>query len=262
MTNEELLLYKEKIQHGNVDAIFVVANYYYENQEYEKAFLTISRFKYQYSKEGFKKLGYYYEKGIGTAIDYKKAYEYYLKAYEMGDIGAGFNIALMFYKQGKYEECIKYLVEGRINNHLPSLRLLGELYYKGIGVDQNNQIAIQIYKAIVELGDKSYIDKIGKLYYQMEEYYEAFKYFSLGSEILDYDCIYHLAICYSKGQGVSQDIPKAIYYYEIGANNNHVGCIYNLAIHYQNGIGVSVNLDRANQLFEMYSKLKKAKNNL
>ena len=80
-------------------------------------------------------------------------------------------------------------------------------------------------------------------------------YFEKGKNAFDLDAIYHLAICYVKGQGVHTDIKKGLDLYEIGAKRNHAKCIYNLAIHYQKGIGVNVDLKKAGYLFAKYQEL-------
>ena len=257
MNDEELLLCKERVKYGDPDSIIALTNYYLENSDYQRAFLVISRFAYLDHAEGFKKLGYFYEKGYGTPVDDEKAIFYYQKAYEKGDVSAGFNIALLYYKNKKYGDSVAYLVNGRLNNHIPSISLLAELYLKGLGVDKSVEIAINLYYEIIALGECSYYDKVGKIYYQIGEYYKAVEHFNLGAEKLDYDAIYHLAICYSKGQGVPLDIAKAIYYYEIGARNNHPGCIYNLAMHYEKGIGVQQNKEKSQLLLEKYQRLTK-----
>ena len=260
MTQEEILLCKEKIKYGDQDAIILLANYYLENGEEVKAFLTISRFEYLDSTNGFKKLAFFYERGIGTEVDFERAIYFYKKAYDKGDTKSGYNIALLYFKRSEYDLSFPYLCEGKMNGHIPSIKLLSLFYEKGLGVDKNIEIAIKLLEEALNLGDYSCYDRIGKIYYQNEEYYQAVINFQKGYEKLDYDAIYHLAICYSKGQGVPLDIAKAIYLYEIGANNNHLGCINNLIVHYENGIGVKQNLEKSKQLREKLERIKNAKN--
>ena len=259
MNDEELLKCKEKASSGNPDAIIKLADYYLEIGDKEKAFLAITRFSYVNSVIGKRKLGYFYHYGIGCEIDIEKALFYYRIAYEQGDYISGYNIALILLKEEKYDECIPYLTFGMMNNHVNSIKLLASFYLKGFGIDVNQNIAINLYSRCIELGDNSCYNKIGMIYYQNGECDLAVQYFQKAADLMDLDGIYHLAICYSKGQGVPMDEIKAVHLYEIAANNNHLKSIYNLAIHYQNGIGVEKDLDKANQLFELHLKMKNVK---
>ena len=52
------------------------------------------------------------------------------------------------------------------------------------------------------------------------------------------DCIFNLAVCFSKGEGVKKDLIKSKKLYKNAAKKNHLDSIYNLANCYERGLGV------------------------
>ena len=94
-------------------------------------------------------------------------------------------------------------------------------------------------------------------YYQKQNYLEAFNYFTKGANRLDKNCLYHLGVCYSKGQGTYVDMQKAIYYFELASRHGDNRSLYNLFVIYSKGIGVAVDLEKAKTYQEKYENSKK-----
>ena len=232
MTLYEFEEIKDLASVGHKDSLHSLIDYFYENNEHEKAFLHAQKFMYMSDAEGLRKLGFFYERGIGTEIDLQKAKDCYKKAFELGDYVSGYNLALIYLQEQEYDKGLFYLSVGKYYGHIPSIKKLAELYFTGEKIEKNLLVAIELFKVLIDKGEIIYLDYIGRAYYQLEEYRLAFEYFKKGSEIPLAESIYHLAICYSKGKGTSIDIQKAIKLYEKGVELNHLGCIYNLALHY------------------------------
>ena len=244
-------------QIGDSEAIIELARFYCGSKSFPLAFQTISRFEYVEDAVGYRELGKYYEKGIGTSVDFDKAQKYYIKSYELGDYVAGYLEAVYLSKNERYMEAAQYLTLGLLNDYVPAIKMLADYYLKGLGLEKNLEIAIKLYSKLLDMGESKYYDVIGKIYYQRKDYLTAFSYFEKGANLFDVEAIYHLAICYAKGQGTGMDSVKAVHYYEIGENHNHAKCIYNLAFHYKNGIGVKKDEEKANQLLAKYELLNK-----
>lgn len=73
---------------GNRDAIYAIAEMYYKSNEYEAAFKWYGKAAKRDYPIAFYKMGYMYESGIGTRMNIKFAYEWYLKAYRSGYLQA------------------------------------------------------------------------------------------------------------------------------------------------------------------------------
>lgn len=256
MTLYELEKTKEMANIGSNIALNELVDYFYEKKEYEKAFLHAQKFLYTNDSNGLRKLGFFYENGIGIEIDIDKAKECYQKAFDLEDYLSGYNLALIYLKENDLEKHLYYLSIGKYYKHIPSIKMLADLYFKGEKIEKNLDIAIELYKQLVERGENKYIDNIGKAYYQEEKYDLAFQYFEKGSEMNIVDSIYHLAICYSKGQGVFIDPSKAVELYKTAIKYDHIKSIYNLAIHYLNGIGVEKDIEKGNLLLKQYEEKK------
>lgn len=111
---------------------------------------------------------------------------------------------------GKLQACANY-GDKRCQN------MLGLWYDKGIGTNQNFQLAFEWYKKAAE-----------------QEYLSAFG---------------NIGDLYRKGNGVEQNIEKAIEFYNKGVYGNHSGCQYKLGLRYLKGEGVEENPQMAFSLF-------------
>ena len=256
MEKDLLLLYEEKSKYNDIESIISLADYYLENNEDSKSFALLRKFEYLEDSNGYRKLAYLYENGRGVDRNIDEAIKYYEKAYALGDISSGYNLALLYIREKQYEKSIPYLADGRYQGHLKSIRVLADLYRLGLGVSKNEDIAVNLYIEAVELGDTSLYDQIGSLYYQKQDYLSAFSYFEKGANLLDKNSLYHLGICYSKGQGTYLDMQKAIYYFELAVKQGDYRPLYNLSVIYEKGIGVSVDLDKSKKLLEKYENIK------
>ena len=248
MNELEVKTLQDKAAVGDVTAISELIDYYLANNEIEKAKMEAERLRYVSSAFGYRKLASLYLNGLLLDDNNKTAKEYLIKAYDLGDETSGYNLALLLIKENNPSESIKYLTTGANNNHIPSIKLLALLYFKGDGVAKDLQISLSLLKKALELGDNSVIPAIGKISYQLGDYDEAFKYFTIGVNHHDLDAIYHLGLCYAKGLGTKQDFNQARFYYQMGANLNDPNCLYNLSLYYRNGIGVEPNIALADTL--------------
>ena len=250
MNSCELEKLQERASIGELNAIISLVDFYIENKDLYHAKLEIERLKYIHQIEAYRKLGFIYSCGLIGEADYSMAKEYYLKAYELGDEVSGYNIALLYIKEGKADLAIPYLTFGVSSNHVPSIKLLAKLYLSGEVVSKDLEIALSLLKKAHELGEISVCSSLGKICYQLHKYDEAFTYFSIGAKEKDLDSIFYLGLCYASGLGVKQDFSKARYYYEQGANLNEPRCLYNLSLYYKDGITVEKSEALASSLYQ------------
>ena len=250
MNSYELNRLQERATLGDVNAISELIDFYIGEGDIYHAKLEAERLKFISSTLAYRKLGFIYVNGILGETDIETAKEYFQKGFDLGDDVSGYNLALIHIKEGYPERSISYLTSGVSNDHIPSIKLLANLYIKGESVTKDLDIALALLKKVYDLGETSVISSLGKVCYQLKKYEEAFKYFAIGSQNKDLDSIYYLGLCYANGLGTKQDFQKARFYYEQGANLNEPRCLYNLSLYYRNGVGVEQNLQLADKLLE------------
>lgn len=90
-----------------------------------------------------------------------------------------------------------------------SCKLLGHLYYRGNGMKQDIDKAIQYYKKSCDLGDNYACGHIGFIYYKKEDFKRAKDIFAKSCEKLEGNSCGLLAEMYTNGKGVKKDLSKA-----------------------------------------------------
>ena len=109
------------------------------------------------------KLGLCKLKGIGTEANEKEAFEWFSKGAELGSKGAMYMKGeCLFYGVGTEEDkssavtcftqAASYEYED-IDRVIPSILALAECYKKGLGVEQNHDAALELYRKATEYGD-------------------------------------------------------------------------------------------------------------
>lgn len=103
-----------------------------------------------------------------------------------------------------------------------SYALIGECYYKGIGVIKNFLEAFEWFKKSANLNDPYGINWLGVCYYKgngvAQNYNQAFQYFKQNADAGIPISMTNLGICYHNGSGVNQDHEKAKYWFKKSAD--------------------------------------------
>ena len=249
LTELELNTLITKADQSDVKAMIKLADYYRSIDQLDKAFKYVHKSTLYSYPEGERKLGYFYEKGIGCEKDLVKARQFYELAAMHGDIKAKYNIGLFYYKNKQYPQAFNLVKEAADLNYGKALLLLAYFYEHGNGVPQNYEEARECFLKAQELGEKGVNHHLGVYSYYgygiEKDYEEAFNYFYIGANEGETECYYYLGVMLSKGEGVKKDHAKAFYWYQQGANAGDAKSMYNLAIHYENGISVNKDEEKA-----------------
>jgi len=159
-----------------------------------------------------------YSDGVGVLQDELKAIDLYKKVYELGLGEAANRIGLIYDNQNNSEEAVKWFRKGFDKGHDWSGCNLSDYYSDGIGVPQDKQKALELYKKVYELGGSASgkaANRIGLIYDDNQNNSEeAVKWYRKGFD-KGYDwsgC--NLALSYSNGTGVPQDKQKALELYK------------------------------------------------
>lgn len=193
-TDSALYWYKLAADAGSVDAVFSVARSYENNYH-----------------------------------DYEKAFEWYTKAYEMGDDYAASFIGYLYYDgdgvEQDYSKALEWLQKGAIENVYARFRI-GEMYYKGIGVEKDYGLAREWYeRALYSGNDYATMDsltRLGQIYFNglgvRQDKLKALEYYEEAAGYGAPTAIRAIADMYSLGDGVEKDTAKAAEYYNMPVN--------------------------------------------
>ena len=225
---------------GDAEAQLNLADMYLERNaesDDKKAFYWMTKSAEQKFSPAFRQLGTYYEYGIGTEIDYDKAFKCYEYAEDWFHIGK-----LFFYQLGTFKDTDKAYYyfkkeeKSRRRKYCSVLPYyLGVCCEEGIGVPKNYNRAFNYY-----------FSEITEEYELINKYKDVF-----GIQWLDPWGCYLLGRCYLNGTGVDENKNEAFKYYLISAQNGFKGGQVGVAYLYENGIGCTQNYDEA---FSWYNK--------
>ncbi|SFI18000.1 hypothetical protein SAMN04487830_1282 [Pseudobutyrivibrio sp. OR37] len=177
-------------------------------------------------------LGYSYENGIGTNVDYKKAYDYYSRAAKTNSTDladqyaknkANVALGLLYIKgngvEANTEQAIEYFTAASDNGYAKGSYYLGQIYENGVGLDRDYEKAMEYYLMAADLDYAPALNQIGYMYYN--------------------------------GYGVDVDFASAVYYQKLAALQGYAIAQVNLGFLYENGYGVERNLETALAYYEM-----------
>ena len=175
------------------------------------------------SAEAMLGLGYMYQDGEGVEQDSKKALEWYEKAAEQGNASAMSNLGCM-YQDGEgveqdYKKALEWYEKAAEQGNASAMNNLGYMYNHGEGVEQDSKKALEWYEKAAEQGEAT--------------------------------AMYNLGCMYQDGEGVEQDYKKALEWYEKAAEQGNASAMSNLGYMYHYGEGVEQDSKKA---FEWYEK--------
>ncbi len=232
-------------------------------------------------------VGEMYRYGVGTEKNEKKAFSYYEKAADLGDVDGIVKVGRA-YMNGigvptDYQKSLYYFEKAAEQDNPEAMILTAYQYENGKGVDVNFEKSLEwltraerscrlrlegelpetdrnYYESL--LGDVDHkrmhcesaacVELIGKEDCSMEQRQKALSRLSeLAHEKGDWRAQVNMGILYEEGTFVGQDERKALEYYLMAAENGSTGAMNNIGNFYLHGKGVAKNYDKA---FEWYQK--------
>ena len=209
-------------------------------------------------------LTHYYDSGLnyylgknGAEVDYKKAYELFIKSiqndYFNGRKYSYFYLGQMFYfgrgvekNDQKAFEYFKISAEFGVTN---AQCALGYRYENGQGTKKDLDSAFVWYKIAAGLGSDLGQTNLGYMYlngYGTEKNYDQALYWFRKATEQNYaraQC--NLGYMYYKGYGVDKDLIQANFWYKKAADQGNAQAQYNLGLNYEYGEGVEKNTNEA-----------------
>ena len=166
--------------------------------------------------------GSLYYQGMIHKQDYKKAYEYFIKAANAGS-AEGFSTLGVMYQQGQsvdqdLKKSAEYFAKAAEMGSITGLYNLGNACMGGLGVEQDYEEAMTCFEYIVNLEEPFYLmpdleDKrirsdIAQVFHRIQVY------------DMTYPAAHHnLGIIYQQGLGVEEDASQALYHFMLAAEN-------------------------------------------
>lgn len=139
--------------------------------------------------------------------------------FNCGKIHDFYKIGIEYYEKAHFEEAYKWFdFVAEQSNDARAQNKLGNMYYSGKGVGQDNQEAAKWYKKAAKQG------------YAKAQFI--------------------LALMYEKGKGVAQDYEEAIKWYKKAADQDDVYALVNLGYMYEKGKGVEKDNEEAAKWFK------------
>ncbi|KAF0411260.1 calmodulin-dependent protein kinase [Gigaspora margarita] len=222
-------------------------------------------------------IGFFYEYGIGTSVDYCKAFDMYKKAAEefyfanndslnkrnyffttddllkenqiIGLISLGnlyiYGKGVLVNKQKAFQLFLKSVIRGSVLGKC----YIGDCYHYGYGVIEDHSQSFDWYLKSAEEGNARAQNAVGYCYQFSEKIpkndYLAFTWFSKSIDNGNYLGYRNLGYCYQFGIGTPVDEKKAFKYFKKSANGENSLGQNDLGYCYQNGRGTLKNESKA-----------------
>lgn len=187
------------------------------------------------------------ENGDGSGVEWLQ------KAVRQGDINAHALLANVYligkYVERDYQQARQHASTAARCNHPEALRLLGDIFRYGLGIEADADTALRQYQRAAELGNMAAHQKLltDTALSHSEHYNEAKQAALLYQKA---DKAYQTAFSYHYGLGRSQDYMQARKFYIEAAELNHRKAQTNLGMMYYNGQGVETDPEQAAYWFE------------
>ena len=252
MNEVELIKYEKLASLNNEDAIFMLANHYQEDGNFVRAFSYLTRIINTTKPTYLRKIGYFFEKGLGVDVNKEKAFEFYLKSAKYGDYISQYNVAICYLNGVGVEKdpkkAFNFAYESAIQNYEKSLFLLANMYRIGTGCEKDLEKASAILeKCNTETGNSLYLRSLllldnceGKANPDL-----AVELLQKGAFNNDSKCLVLLADLYRRGNIVPQDDSKSLSLLLKAAKNGSSPAMVRLAEYYEKGIGTLKNAEIA-----------------
>ena len=165
-------------------------------------------FNYGWACKG---LGDMYFKGKGVEKDAKKALNYHQKACDL-DLGDCYWIGVLNEGQDN-QKAVSFYKQGCDRDDSGSCKKLGDMYFKGKGVEKDAKKALSYHQKACDL-DKLACRNAGWFYHNKKEYQKAISFYKQGCDRDDSFSCSNLGDMYFEGVRVKQDFSKAFEYHK------------------------------------------------
>ena len=215
--------YNTAAEKGLAEGAYSVALYYTlgkgVKKDYSKAISYYQKAAEQNYANAETNLGYLYEKGLGVNADRKKALDYYLEAGKDGDPNGYAMAGTMYYTTKNFSKAFEYFSKAADAGNVNAIMNLGIMYENGEYVERNGRTAISYFERVLQNEQVNHIANfnLGYLYYEgcfgvAKDYRMAYKYFEKSAEKGFANAQYYVGYMLMTGQSVTKDVRKGLEY--------------------------------------------------
>lgn len=219
----------------------------HEEGYFDSASVFFQRAAEQGSSAAQFQLGIYYELGQGVYVNERLAAEWYRKAKNQGHVEAHFYLGVCYENgvgvQENLESAVACYLQAAEQGHAEAQYNLGICLTRGEGIAKDDQQALHWFEKATRQGHPE------------ARFYVIKRSAQRGSPVAQYA----LGVLYEKGEGVSQNLEKAIAAYRKAAEAGHADAQFELGRRYSNGDGLRKNSAHAISWLEKAAAQKHAK---
>ena len=117
---------------------------------------------------------------------------------------------------------LEWYKKGDLHGNTECERMLGGLYFLGVGEERNLDTAMQYFEKAAAKGHAAAQNGVGRCHYEKGRYEEAFKWHTKSAAQGYANAEINLGLLYEDGLGVTKDISKAIEWYTKAAEKGVV----------------------------------------
>ena len=160
----------------------------------------------------------------------------------MADIEKIMALADEYYDKDEGDKALPLCHQAAEAGSIDALRMIGNIYRHGKGVDIDTQAAVSWYKKAIAAGDNDSRFNLACVYDSGEtgepDFESAFRLFKECADAGDKEACFNVGYYYYYGQGVEQDYRKAFKWAEKGARAGYDDAQYMVGVMYERGEGV------------------------
>lgn len=186
-----------------------------------------------------------------------------LEAFQLifGDSEAQFNLGNSYLEKDP-EKAVEFFRAATAQGNPAAECSLARCYIKGIGVEQNTEMAIKHYQSSADKGIADAQAFMGARYQKnlevlnlKQDFVLALKYFKLAADQKNADGYTGLGLCYWNGEGVEKDTKEAVRLFTLGAEAGNAQAHEMLGLCYEHGIGgLAKSASKAQEHYQLAAK--------
>ncbi|MDY0089852.1 MAG: SEL1-like repeat protein [Flavobacteriaceae bacterium] len=209
---------KKAAENGDVTSMGMLSQYYEDGLGVQKNDMEAFKWGKKAAENGniieMTNLGNKYLVGKGTTKNTQEALKWYKQAASEGEPTAMSNLALL-YIDDRYgisknlNEAFIWAKKGAEKNDVFSMGLLGDIYFKGLGVPVNNQQALYWFEKAANGGNIDAMMLAGYIHYDNQQYDKAYLHYKKAAEKGDALAMYMVGLFIQNGWGTTASTEQA-----------------------------------------------------